>query len=108
MNAGGKDYDPQRQELEGLLDSGLVTEQTPIPEDQNQFEQVAARLRVLGPGDLREKVVIAGLRNHPQSQNGEPIRCLECMYYLKNRRWCDLPDLNIPVEADWWCRLWRI
>lgn len=102
------DEDPQRQELIRLLDTGLETESGPIPEDQVQWEQLAARLRVLGPGDLREKAVTAGLSNRPHVAAGDSCRCLECMYYLKNRRWCDLPDLNIPVEPDWWCRLWRI
>jgi len=28
--------------------------------------------------------------------------------YLPNAKWCDLPELPIPVEPDWWCRLWKI
>jgi hypothetical protein len=30
------------------------------------------------------------------------------MYFLVHRKWCDLPELSVPVEAEWWCRLWRI
>ncbi len=102
------DNDPQRQELGHLLATGLQAEPAPIPEDQVQFEKLAGRLRALGPGDLRGKAAIAGLQDHPHVAEGESFRCLECMYYLKNRRWCDLPDINLPVEPDWWCRLWRI
>lgn len=108
MAADSLENDPQRRELAELLASDLETETAPIPEDQNQFEQLAARLRGLGPADLREKAVTAGLMDRPFSLEGENYRCLECMYYLKNRRWCDLPDMNLPVEPDWWCRLWRI
>jgi hypothetical protein len=36
------------------------------------------------------------------------MRCQECMYYLVHRKWCDLPELFVPVEPDWYCRLWRI
>ncbi len=98
--------DPQRDALRRMLAEGLATEVAPVPEDHNDFERIAARLRVLGPADLKQKAVIAGLVNHPQGE--ERMRCQECMYFLLNRRWCDLPDLNIPVEHDWWCRLWRI
>lgn len=33
---------------------------------------------------------------------------LTCMYFLVHRKWCDLPELSVPVEPEWWCRLWRI
>jgi hypothetical protein len=36
------------------------------------------------------------------------MRCLECMYYLINRKWCDLPELSVPAKPDWYCKLWRI
>jgi hypothetical protein len=26
----------------------------------------------------------------------------------KYGRWCDLPELAVKVEPDWWCRPWRI
>ena len=100
--------DPQREELANLLASDLETESWPIPQNQDEFEKIAGQLRELGPGDLREKAVITGLQNRPNEIDGEACRCQECMYFLKNKRWCDLPDLNLPVEHDWWCRLWRI
>ena len=60
----------------------------------------------LEPGDLKSKLVIGGFVDHPYGP--EKQRCMECMYYLVHRRWCDLPELAVPVEPDWWCRLWRI
>ncbi len=49
--------------------------------------------------------MIGGFTDHPYGE--DQMRCLECMYYLVHRKWCDLPELAVPVEPDWWCRLWR-
>lgn len=51
-------------------------------------------------------MVISGFVDHPYGPDKQ--RCMECMYYLVHREWCDLPELAVPVDADWWCRLWRI
>lgn len=51
-------------------------------------------------------MVISGFVDHPYGPDKQ--RCRECMYYLVHREWCDLPELAVPVDADWWCRLWRI
>jgi hypothetical protein len=50
--------------------------------------------------------VVGGFTNHPYGP--EQQRCMECMYYLVHHKWCDLPELAVPVEPEWWCRLWRI
>jgi hypothetical protein len=55
---------------------------------------------------LREKLVISGWLLQPYGP--DEMRCQECMYYLVHRRWCDLPELSLPAEPEWWCRLWRI
>ena len=34
--------------------------------------------------------------------------CETCMYYKVHRRYCELPELELPVEPEWSCRLWRI
>ena len=34
--------------------------------------------------------------------------CDTCMYYLVHRKFCELPELMLPVEPEWSCRLWRI
>ena len=92
--------------IESLLRGGLTTETEPFPETQNEFAQILDRLRALPPDDLTGKLVIGGFTDYPYGP--EHQRCMECMYYLVHRRWCDLPELSVPVEPDWWCRLWRI
>jgi hypothetical protein len=39
---------------------------------------------------------------------GNRMRCLECMYYYNHRKWCAWPEIDLPPEPEWWCRLWRI
>lgn len=85
---------------------GLVTQTKPFPEDNHQFEEILKELRELDPDDLEQKLVISGFVDKPYGEDDQ--RCLECMYYLVHRKWCDLPELAVPVEAEWWCRLWRI
>jgi hypothetical protein len=34
--------------------------------------------------------------------------CETCIYFQVHRRYCDLPEIDLPVEAHWSCRLWRI
>lgn len=77
-----------------------------FPETEKEFGKILKDLRELGPDDLEGKLVIGGFLNHPYGE--EQYRCMECMYYLVHRKWCDLLELAVPVEPDWWCRLWRI
>jgi hypothetical protein len=89
-----------------LLASGLITQTEPFPETEKDFAGILNKLRVLDASNLESKLRIAGFVNHPYGE--EQYRCLECMYYLVHRKWCDLPELAVPVEPEWWCRLWRI
>lgn len=89
-----------------LLSNGLKTKTEPFPETAKEFSEILSELRELSPDDLQGKLVIAGFIDHPFGE--EQYRCMECMYYLVHRKWCDLPELAVPVEPDWWCRLWRI
>jgi hypothetical protein len=84
----------------------LKTRTEPVPKDDLEYGRVSSELAELRPDDVAGKLVVAGLLDHPQG--AEPQRCLECMYYAVHRQWCDLPELNVPVDPDWWCRLWRI
>jgi hypothetical protein len=95
-----------RDRIAKLLDNGLVTQTEPFPETEREFSLLLAQLRRLRAEDLRAKLVISGFTDKPYGP--DQMRCQECMYYLVHRRWCDLPELSVPVEADWWCRLWRI
>jgi hypothetical protein len=89
-----------------MMSDGLVTQTEPFPETDKEFAQILVQLRTAPRDDLRQKLVISGFVNKPYGP--EQQRCMECMYFLVHRRWCDLPELAVPVEADWWCRLWRI
>ena len=95
-----------RKKIEHLLGNGLRTETEPFPETEKEFTQLLAELRALPQEDLETKLVKSGFTDKPFGP--DRMRCQECMYYLVHRRWCDLPELSVPVEADWWCRLWRI
>jgi hypothetical protein len=95
-----------RARIEQLLGGGLRTETEPFPETEREFGQLLAELRGLPPHDLAARLVKSGFTDKPYGP--EQMRCQECMYYLVHRKWCDLPELSVPVEPEWWCRLWRI
>ena len=89
-----------------MLQSGLQTTVEPFPETHVDFANILSELRKLSPDDVKGKLVIAGFATKPYGL--DHMRCLECMYYLVHRQWCDLPELDLPVDPDWYCRLWRI
>jgi hypothetical protein len=95
-----------RAKIAKLLAEGLETRVEPFPPTEKEFAEVTAELRALAPDDLTGKLVVSGFMDHPYGD--ESWRCADCIYYLANRRWCDLPELALPVEADWYCRLWRM
>jgi hypothetical protein len=92
--------------IEDMFAEGLVTEVEPFPETDKEFSKLLDVLRPLDANALREKLVISGWLLEPFGP--DQMRCQECMYFLVHKRWCDLPELNLPAKADWWCRLWRI
>ena len=100
------DDDALREEIGKMMEDGLQTQTEPFPEDHVAFEKILQEVRELDPADLKQKLVVTGFVNHPYGEDDQ--RCLECMYYLVHRKWCDLPELAVPVEPEWWCRLWRI
>jgi hypothetical protein len=95
-----------RKLITDLLASGLETRVEPFPITEREFGEVAIELRALDRDDIKKKLVIGGFTNHPYGPDN--WRCMECIYYLVNRRWCDLPELAVPVEPDWYCKLWRM
>ena len=95
-----------RREIGDLLACGLETEVEPFPETEKEFIQLCVQLKALDPNDLKGKLVLGGFLDHPYGE--DKMRCFECIDYLVNRKWCDLPELAVPVEPEWWCRLWRI
>lgn len=104
MSAG--DDDALRERIGKMMADGLDTRTEPFPQDNHEFERVLGELRELEKGDLEGKLVVSGFLDRPYGEDEQ--RCLECMYYLVHRKWCDLPELALPVEPQWWCRLWRI
>jgi len=94
------------QRIAELLEDGLQTEVEPFPETEKEFAEIVSRLRRLDREDLEGKLVVGGFLNHPWGPN--KLRCMECINFLVNRKWCDLPELAVPVEPQWYCKLWRI
>lgn len=103
---GQSNDDVVRKRIADLLANGLVTQTEPFPETEKEFAKILDELRELPPDDLESKLIISGFVDHPYGEDEQ--RCLECMYYLVHRKWCDLPELAVPVKPEWWCRLWRI
>jgi hypothetical protein len=101
-----KNDEQVRQEISALLASGLETEVFPRADTHEEVQEIIARLRQAG--DLKEKLVIAGVTAYPVEHGGLDQPCETCMYYLVHRRYCELPELDCPVEPQWSCRLWRI
>jgi hypothetical protein len=101
-----QDDDHLRERIGKLLANGLKTQTGPFPETDREFSRLLDELSELKPDDLESKLVLSGFTDFPFGP--DRMRCQECMYYLVHRKWCDLPELAVPVEADWWCRLWRI
>lgn len=95
-----------RNYIAKMMADGLQTQTEPFPETDREFGQLLAELRELPGQDLQAKLVLSGFVDKPYGP--DQMRCQECMYYLVHRKWCDLPELAVPVEPDWWCRLWRI
>jgi hypothetical protein len=97
-----------RARIGGLLASGLSTQMSPFPANQVEFQAIVDRLGALPEEDLIGRLDIGGFAPRPVQVDGIEQRCAECIYYLPHRKWCDLPELPVPVEPQWWCRLWKL
>jgi metal-dependent hydrolase (beta-lactamase superfamily II) len=101
------DDDQRREEIKALLASGLNTEVFPRADTHDDVQAIVARLRGTG-GDLKARLVIGGFTLTAIEHEGLEQACETCMYYKVHRRYCELPEFELPVEPDWSCRLWRI
>ena len=109
MSAANKETDDTlRSEIAQMLADGLKTEVWPRAETSEMVNSIVNRLQNEAGADLAAKLRIAGVTDHVIVADELEQPCETCMYYLIHRRFCELPELNIPVEADWSCRLWRI
>lgn len=97
-----------RLRIGALLVGGMKTEMYPFPETQIEFQAIVNRIAALPKDDLIGRLDIGGFAAHAVVIDDVNQRCQECIYYLPHRKWCDLPELPVPVEATWWCRLWKI
>ena len=96
-----------REKAKSLLSNGLQTDVFPRADDHDGVQNVVGLLRT-GDGSLEQRLVKAGFTLEPVEHEGIEQACETCMYYLVHRRYCELPELDMPVEAEWSCRLWRI
>ena len=64
--------------------------------------------RLRATADIKQRCSIAGLARAPVAEDGIDKACDNCIYFLPRLGWCDLPELNIPVDPDWYCVLWRV
>ena len=96
-----------REEISRLLAGGLATEVHPRADTHEDVTRIIARLREAGD-DLEAKLTIAGFTLETIVHGDMEQPCETCMYYVVHRRFCELPELNLPVEPQWSCRLWRI
>ena len=94
-----------RLAIGAIMLAGLKTKTHPLPATDLEFSRLLAQVRALPPGDLRGKLKLTGFVDKPHGPDGR--RCQECMYYLVHNKFCDLPEIAIPVEPDWCCRFWR-
>jgi hypothetical protein len=102
------DDDMLRGRIATRLADGLKTEVEPRCDTQEEVQAVAQRLKALALGDVDGRLFIAGFTDHPIMHEDIEEACETCMYYLVHRRFCELPELGLPVEPAWSCRLWRI
>ena len=99
--------DKIRKQAAKLLKDGLKTEVFPRAYEQDQILGVLKKLNE-SDGSLEQRLIIGGFTLDPIEDEDIEQACETCMYYLVHRRYCELPELDVPVEAEWSCRLWRI
>ena len=104
------DDDTLRVQLERLMANGLETEWRERAYTSEAVNKIVARLQTVQSDDYLAKLTLAGFTDQPYAADQEDIAqaCETCMYYVVNRKFCDLPELKIPVKPEWSCRLWRI
>jgi hypothetical protein len=94
--------------VDGLLDYGVPSTMEPFPKTQTEFLAIVNQLGQLHENDLLGRLDLGGFANYTIGEGDGMQRCQECIYYLPNGKWCDLPELPVPVEPHWWCRLWKM
>lgn len=102
------DDEKVRARIADMLASGLETEVWPRAGTSEEVNEIVARLQVEAGDDLEKKLIVAGFTDHTIEADEIEQPCETCMYYQVHAKFCDLPELMVPVEPEWSCRLWRI
>ena len=106
------DGDPLLARIDRALAGGLQTQWSPRAYASDDVKMLCRRLQAVAAGDLDAKLIIAGFMREPyvdgDDADGIEQSCATCMYFERHRRFCALPELQLPVEAKWSCTLWRI
>ncbi|NOT46760.1 MAG: hypothetical protein HOP17_03280 [Acidobacteria bacterium] len=98
-----------RNQLGEMLKNGLKTEWEERAYTSQKVNSTVARLQAVASDDYKSKLVLGGFTLEPYGEDDDISQsCATCMYYLKHRRYCELPELDCPVEPEWSCILWRI
>jgi len=101
--------DSHRMVLENKLNNGLKTQIEPRAYSSEEVNGIVARLQTLEEADYNKKLANAGFTlTHDNPGDDDDQACDTCMYFLIHRKFCELPELMLPVEVEWSCRLWRI
>ena len=95
-----------RAEIKAALNAGLKAEVYPRADTAEQLQQIGDRLR--GAFDLKQKLSIGGFTLKPVDHGGVEQACSSCTNFLVHKRFCERPELQLPVEPEWSCRLWRL
>lgn len=97
-----------RVRLKNLLKNGLEVELQPRAYDHDQVLEVVFRLQAVDENDYESKLKISGFTLTPWEDDDLAQACETCMYYKVHRKFCEIPELMLPVEPQWSCRIWRI
>jgi hypothetical protein len=105
--------DELRQRISALLSGEAINPPwTARALSQRTFDAVVRALQDLRPDDLVGKLVVGGFTLHAYMLKDDPDQivhaCSTCIYYERHRRFCNLPELMLPVEPQWSCIVWRI
>ena len=102
------DDEKVRARIADMLASGLETEVWPRAGTSEEVNEIVARLQVEAGDDLEKKLIVPGLTDHTIEADETEQPSETCIYYKVHAKFCDLPELMVPVEPEWSCRLWRI
>ncbi len=97
-----------RKDIAQRLAAGLETEVWPRAGTSEEVNNIVNRLQVEAGENLEKKLIISGFTDYTVEADDLEQPCETCMYYKVHAKFCDLPELMLPVEPEWSCRLWRI